>query len=309
MNSLLAARLEDFAGDLRPGKGALCVVLVVTDHARTVGLPLDPSSLLADSEGQVKGLGKAAVQKILARHGIHKILAKEGGRTSRKSVGNMRRYVMFLNELHGEGVAGLDAIERFWIERVKQFLAKKPFRLKLDANASLRSVVHDLLQQAFDRQADSGGQTDAGALLQHLVGAKLDCAIQPESIEHNSYSTADAPKARRGDFELGDTVVHVTTTPTEAVIGQCRRNLDDGLQPILITQPAKIAVAVGLAEQAAIAHRLDILDIEQFLALNLHEWGRFRTSNRRATIGKLVSRYNEIVETHETDPGLKIAFR
>ena len=220
---MLQQKLEDFVADLRIGKGALCVFLVVTDHARNQGLPLVADNLLADSGGQVRGLGKAAVQRILARHDIHQVLAKEGGRTSRKSVGNMRRYVTFLNELHGKRVADLEAIESFWIERVREFLAKKPFRLKLDPNTNLRSIVRDLLRQAFERQADSGGQTDAGALLQHLVGAKLDCAMEPDRVQHHPYAAADASTERRGDFELGDAVVHVTTSPGEAVVGECSR--------------------------------------------------------------------------------------
>ena len=73
--------------------------------------------------------------------------------------------------------------------------------------------------------------------------------------------------------------------------------------------PEKTVVALGLAENASIENRLDILDVEQFLVLNLYEWGRFWTSNRRATLDRIVSRYNEIVEEQETDPGLKIAFR
>ena len=62
------------------GKGPLCVALVVTQHARTMGLPLDPEKLITDGGGQVLGLGKGAVQTILSRHGISRVLASEGGR-------------------------------------------------------------------------------------------------------------------------------------------------------------------------------------------------------------------------------------
>ena len=46
-------------------KGPLCVALVTTQHARKMGLPLDPGDLLTDKGGQVLGLGKAAVQAVL----------------------------------------------------------------------------------------------------------------------------------------------------------------------------------------------------------------------------------------------------
>src|SRR5690606_17238320 len=39
-------------------KGPLCVALVITQHARKMGLPLDPDKLLTEAGGQVLGLGK-----------------------------------------------------------------------------------------------------------------------------------------------------------------------------------------------------------------------------------------------------------
>ena len=60
-------------------KGGLCVALVVTETAKEQGLPMKPEALRTEEGGQVAGLGKAAVQKILDRHGIVKVLAEEGG--------------------------------------------------------------------------------------------------------------------------------------------------------------------------------------------------------------------------------------
>src|ERR1700690_1931533 len=85
------------------GKGPLSVALVVTQHAKTMGLPLSPEALVTEGGGQVLGLGKGAVQSILKRHGVDRVLAAEGGRTSRGSLGNMREYVAFLNRLKGAG--------------------------------------------------------------------------------------------------------------------------------------------------------------------------------------------------------------
>lgn len=77
-------------------KGPLSVVLFVTRKAKQNGLPLRCADLKAESAGQVAGLSKAAVQSILADHGIVKVLATEGGRTSRGSIKNMEDYVAFL---------------------------------------------------------------------------------------------------------------------------------------------------------------------------------------------------------------------
>src|SRR5258708_38271723 len=78
-------------------KGGLCVALVVTETARERGLPMDAKMLRTEEGGQVAGLGRAAVQKILEAHKIAKVLAEEGGRTSRGSLGLMEAYVETLN--------------------------------------------------------------------------------------------------------------------------------------------------------------------------------------------------------------------
>jgi hypothetical protein len=54
---------------------------------------------------------------------------------------------------------------------------------------------------------------------------------------------------------------------------------------------------------------LDIFEIEQFVALNLYELGKFRESVRRTIVGELVDRYNKIVGEVETDPSLRIELR
>jgi hypothetical protein len=290
------------------GKGPLSVALVVTQHAKKMGLPLDPARLVTKKEGQVRGLGKSAVQKILNRHGISRVLAAEGGRTSRGSLNNMRDYVAFLNELATHGELDLNAVELFWIEKVNEFFDRKPFGIKMDPSRGLRAVVSDIIAQAEERQKTSSGMHYAGAFLQYLVGAKLDCALGKGRFEHNSFSTADAPAGRAGDFLVGDVAIHVTTAPGEAVIGRCRDNLNDGYRPIVITTRRGVAVAEGLAANLGLGERIDIFEIEQFVALNIYELGKFAADGRKVAVTDLVERYNEIIEDVETDPSMKIEF-
>lgn len=311
MNSGLEQRLAAFVADKGfRGKGPLCVALVVTQHARgLLGLPLDPEMLITEGGGQVLGLGKGPVQAVLGRHGIGRTLASEGGRTSRGSLNNMRAYVALLNELHEQGPLDLDAVEDFWIARVREFFAAKPFRLRLDASRGLKAVFADLLRQAEERQKTAPGVHYAGALMQHLVGAKLEGLLGPGRLAHNSYSTADAPTGRAGDFLAGDVAVHVTTAPGEALIQKCQANLDAGLKPLIITGKRGLPVAEGLAGNAELGERVDVLEIEQCLAANLYELGGFAAGGWRAALEGLVERYNQIVEDVETDPGLKIELR
>jgi hypothetical protein len=197
------AKTAQFAQEKRfKGKGPLCVALVVTQHARK-GLPIDPESLITDGGGQVLGLGKGAVQNILNRHGMARVLAAEGGRTSRGSLNRMREYVAFLNGLAQHEAVNLDAIEEFWIEQVHAFFAGKPFKIRLDASRGLRTMIRGILQQAEDRQKNSPGMYYAGAVLQHLVGAKLDCTLGEGQFEHHSFSTSDQQSGRVGDFVIG----------------------------------------------------------------------------------------------------------
>jgi len=303
----LIDRLIFFTNEKRfKGKGPLAVALVVTQHARKKGLPLNPEELITDGGGQVLGLGRNAVQAILLRYGISKVLAAEGGRTSRGSLLNMREYVALLNLFHANGLADLDQIELFWIEQVKAFFAGKPFKLQLDASKSLRTVVRNIIKQAEDRQKSSPGMYYAGAVLQHLVGAKLDCALGLGTLNHNSFSTSDEQSGRHGDFFLEDVSIHVTTSPGEALIQKCLDNINNGLRPMIVTLQNKIAVAEGIAENFLISDRIDIFEIVQFIALNLYELGRFKSQGRRIAVRELVEHYNNIIDIVETDPSLKI---
>ena len=305
MTTQLVDRLNAFAAEHRTnGKGWLSVLLVVINHAHA-GLPLDADQLVTDGGGQVMGLGKNNVQAILKRHGIERVLAEEGGRTSRGTLGYMRKTVDLLNALHTEGLADVAAIEAWAIARVRTFFAAKPFLLRLDPAKSVRAAVRDLLAQAEKRQQEQSGTTYVGTVLQHLLGAKLELVIGAE-IEHHGASVADAVSSRDADFQLGDVAIHSTTAPSEALMRKCIRNLQAGHKPIIVTLHRATAVAQGLADIAQIADRVEIFDAEQFIAGNLHEFGKFRNSGLRASAQALIAGYNRIVSSCETDPGLKV---
>ena len=229
-------------------KGPLSVVLFVTRKAKQNGLPLRCADLKAESAGQVAGLSKAAVQSILADYGIVKVLAAEGGRTSRGSIKNMEDYAAFLNELNEQGACDLDVIEAWWVDRVKDFFASKPFHLKIDAGSSVSSAVWDLLDQAKKRQKDNPGTMYQGAVLQHLVGAKMQLLMgDKQEIEHHGFSVADAPTGRNGDFMVGNTIIHVTTAPGELLMDKCLDNIHSGYRPFIMTVSESMPAAKSLA--------------------------------------------------------------
>ena len=288
------------------GKGPLCVMLVLTRRAKEGAPPFSAEDFLTSQGGQVAGLSGSAVQTILNEHGITRILAEEGGRTSRGSIQKMRAYIDLLNDLASKKLLDFEELESWWIERVLQFFASQPFRMRIDASRSVRSIVADLVQAAFARQRECPGAMVAGAVIQHLVGAKLELASPDDQIEHNGFTIADAPTARRGDFLIGDTAIHVTTAPSEALLRKCSDNLAANLRPLIITTEEGAGGAKALAKNLDLSERVEILELEQFVATNVLEWSRFQREQRPVTVRELIDCYNRIVSRCETDPSLKI---
>ena len=108
----LETHLRAFANEHKiNSKGALSVVLVITRTAVGMAPPFKEEDFLTPKGGQVAGLGGPAVQAILADYGIVRILAEEGGRTSRGSIHIMRAYIEFLNHLSKKGLLPFSSIE------------------------------------------------------------------------------------------------------------------------------------------------------------------------------------------------------
>lgn len=304
----LLQRLEAFKRDKEfAGRGKLGLALVVTRKAKSNGFPIDMGSLLTPNQGQVSGLSGRAINKILKEYRVTRSIGTEAGRTSRGTVGAAQEYAKFLNLLYSEQLIDLDAIERWWVDRIIDFFNSQPFKLNYDHSRTLRAMIQDLLDQAVKRQREAPGTTYVGAVLQHMVGAKLNLALPETTIAHHGFSVADAVSARSGDFVIDDAALHCTTAPTEALLEKCQANLQVSVRPIILTIGKGIAAAEVMAETKGIAGRVEIMDAIQFLAANLYEISLFRTSERRITIEKLVERYNEIVDAHEPDPSLKIS--
>ena len=287
-------------------KGGLCVGLHATMTAKEKGLPLALDSLRTEGRGQVEGLGKARIQKILAAFGITKVLSEEGGRTNRGSLGQMEIYVGHLNDLHKKGVADVDTAMKWWVRKVQQHFSQSGPKFSFDASKSVRANLNDLFKQAADIQRNSGGLNHVGAMLQHLVGAKLDLILGDKKIEHHGASVADRSTVRNGDFQVDNVAIHVTTHPGEALIRKTLGNLKDGLRPLIVTLGEGVAGALYLLKDTEGADRVDVLDAAQFLTANIYERSLFQAGECKVTLRAILERYNEIVARCETDPTLRI---
>ena len=290
------------------GRGGLAAMLHVTERAKETGLPINPDSLVTQSGkgGQVQGLGRSRVMTILVKYGVDPELAKEGGRTNRGNVDNVRRYAVFLNDLKEYyGEIDLDEIQRWWLDRLRDFRERKGFTLKYDPSKSLRTIIRDLMRQALERQGGMGGTKYEGALLHHLVGAKLSLA-SGKDIEHRGFSVADAPSAVQGDFVIEKVAIHVTTTPSEALIAKCRTNIDNGYRPFIVTKYKGVTAAEVLSENAGLGQRIEIVEAEQFIATSIYELALFNAENIQVKVNQLVEKYNAVVEVCESDKSLLI---
>lgn len=298
--------LETFvAGKGLNSRGHLGLMICLTRNFINDGLPADDSELVAGSGGQVRGVSGAKARKVLKEYGIERALASEAGRTTRGSIALAREYVQLLRDHEATAPDDLKVVEGWWIEQVKMYFAREPFTFKYDASKTLRSIVKDLLAQAMARQSEDAGTMYCGIMLEHLVGAKLELIFGPD-VEHHSASSADQNSQRNGDFEIGDVTIHVTTSPSEALVVKCKRNLDSKKIPMIITMYGSVTHAETLCRQRGIEGRVEVFDAEQFLVSNLYEHGAFSSDGCRSTSEDIIGRYNKIIDEVEGNPSLRI---
>lgn len=289
-------------------KGPLSVVIQLTHAVKGKSFPLDSNDFKTEKEGQVAGLGGGNLKKILKEHGITQLLSSEGGRTSRGSMGLMIKYFEFLNEWNAAESVDLNAVEAFWAKQVKEYFSNQPFKLTADTSKTIGCNLDELFDQAKKRQKENPGTQYLGTVLQHLVAAKL-CLILPEgSFEIHGASVADAPTARSGDFVINKTIIHCTTFVGDLLVNKCKENISSGYHPVIITIFERVQTALNQIEDAGLAGRVEVWDIQQFLSANVHEHSLFNEEKRNAKLGAIIDNYNRIVLEKETDPSLRIEF-
>jgi hypothetical protein len=180
----------------------------------------------------------------------------------------------------------------------------EPLLFELSDRYSIRTAIRDLLKQAEQHQKEDAGTMFLGAVLQHLVGAKLELVLG-HAVECHGAFVADSVTDRPGDYHIEDIVIHVTTSPGEALLRKCSDNLGHGLRPLIITTFRNVAVADTMAENVGISGRVEIFDVEQFVASNILELSKFKAESRRLTVRELIAHYNRLAKC-ENNPALLI---
>ena len=208
-----------------------------------------------------------------------------------------------------EGVLNsYDEIENFWAEEIRQFFNNQPFTLSADTSKTIRASLDEMFGQAKKREQQNKGTRYLGVMLQHLVAAKLQVVLDEDSFAIHGASVADSPTDRSGDFVINNTMIHCTTMPGDLLMEKCRRNLESGGRPVIITIYDRVHTAMTMVEDAGLAGRVEVWDIQQFLSSNVLEHSLFNDNDRNTTLAEIIQRYNKIIEMVETDPSLRIEF-
>lgn len=288
----------------------MTVGLILCEHLRR-GFPLERTTYATGS--QVQGISGAKITQILAAHGESRRFTSEGGRTSRGSLPKADELAQRINEAGlAAGYAELEADEQDeiidalqgWFVRMVQedYFSRMSVKAEINPSHPVSVTVQNILFAAKTK----GGHV-AGAVAQHLVGAKLSLRFPDHEIGNDSYSTADMQTSRAGDFSVGNTAFHVTMSPSERLMShRCKENLTQGYRPVVLVPEDRVAAALQLADNAQLVTQISVIAIETFVGLNVEEMAVFTSPGVRAGLRALLEKYNERVQASEPDPSLKI---
>lgn len=188
-----------------------------------------------------------------------------------------------------------------WLYRniVKPSLDSEGLKIEVTLDKAPPEIIADILAAAQKQQV-------SGAVAQHLVGAKLALRYPDRNIENHGHTTQDRQLGRKGDFQLNDTIIHVTMTPGEAVVEKCARNVREGFNALLLAPRSEVIAARVFVGRSQVPNRIWVHSIEEFVGQNIAEIGEFRNQGLRDNMRLLLQKYNERVADAETRRALSI---
>ncbi|EGT4350775.1 DUF4928 domain-containing protein [Cronobacter sakazakii] len=272
------------------------------------GLPITDERLYSEKKSQVRGLSGATISKILEQHGETRIFTREGGRTSRGTIFLAAAFRDVLNNTQVNGNEPVDTalisnqLEAFFTQCVRlDYFDKQRITLDLDYNKPVASVVGDILKAAAERS-----DKPTGAVLQHLIGAKLQLRFPSIKIGSDRANAADLHTDREGDFQVGTTAFHVTTAPMEKLISRCVENKRAGYRPVILTLESKVVAARQMADNVGMSDQIAVQAAETFIGTNIEEIAVYDGDKIREGLARLIRTYNTRINTIEIDKSLMI---
>lgn len=272
------------------------------------GLPIEDNRLFSDKKSQVRGLSGSSIAKILESHGETRLFTREGGRTSRGTVILATSFRDTLNAINPSESPYQDyseisfTLEEYFTNCVRlDYFDKQRISVDLQPSKPVSVIIEDILRAASERS-----DKPTGAVLQHLVGAKLQLRFPEEEIGLDQANAADMQTDREGDFQVGTTAFHVTVAPMEKLINRCNENKKAGYRPVILTLDRKVQAAKQMAENAGISEDISVQSAEVFIGNNIEEIAIYDGDKIRQGIASLIEAYNHRISSVEVDKSLMI---
>ncbi len=290
--------------DRLPAKGSIAAALHILSRLQT-DYQLDISAHVAGGESQIRGLSAKSVKAILAEYGETRPLSAIGGRSNRGARGDVATLLDLMKSLHlesqpqSEQIRVLKAMQRHAVaEYVSVYFSVKRVKATFNGYDATRAFIHSILQNARESKK-------AGAVAEHLVGAKLSLRFPGKTIRNKPFNASDVQRGFHGDFELGNTVFHVTVAPAPQLFEKCKGNLEAGMRVYLLVPEDML---VGTRQNMALLaqEQIAVESIESFVAVNIDELCEFDGSRLKSGFRRLLERYNARVDDVETDKSILI---
>jgi hypothetical protein len=287
-----------------PAGGSIAAALVVLERLQSDFVLNLSAHQTTRGKMQIAGLSATAVGIILAKFGETREFLREAGRTNRGVPGDIGRMLKTIKEIHLDQLslkdrnAVLREFQKFLTDRVRDFHNRQKIQVTYDQSLSSWQFVNAMLKAA----SETGKE---GQVAQYLVGAKLELRYPDIIIENYSSSTADQQLGRHGDFQVNDTIFHVTVSPMPAIYDKCRANINAGFRVYLLVPDRNLPLAKGNAEMH-LAGKIFVESIESFVGQNVEELSQFSRQRIITEFRKLLDIYNRRVNSVELDKSLLI---
>lgn len=294
--------LQRYAGGM-PARGSVAGSLVVLEKLKGDYI-LNLDHFRTSGKSQIAGVSGSAVQQIIQRYGETRPFLSEGGRTNRGLAGDISSLLETLRPLHLERLSendrmlALSEFQGFLVGKVRDYFNQERIKVSYDPTKTTWDAVHSLLVEA---QENGKG----GPVAEYLVGAKLCLRFPEMTIENKSYSSADAPSSRPGDFFIGDTAFHVTVHPMPGHFQRCLENIRQGMKVYLLVPDNVLAAARQIAVLTA-PSQISVESIESFVSQNLDEISAFSKNDVVNGFAQLLEIYNQRVDNIDNDKSLLI---
>lgn len=301
LNKFLDWYEDTSESDGLPVRGTTFAILVTLDKLRrNYNLDIDFHS--TDSGKQVSLLGKPNVSKVLEDFGETRKIPEEGGRTNRGALYEVEQFLEVLESTKLSDIS--EDRRRATLRRMMTHLVWAAGEYHERARVPVEYNPAQNATQIISRTLDIA-ESKAGAVAQHLVGAKLQIRLPDVDVENHAVSTADAQTQRRGDFQINDAVFHVTISPFEGHYEKCETDVRDGYRVYLLVRNDMRVAAEQTANKNYSAN-IAVQAIESFIGQNLDELSEFSKQTFKNRFKSLLELYNERVSNVESDPSLLI---